>query len=136
MVKFFFLWILNGLVHVNFCETVNELSLNTDSSIFAKYHCTCNSENVLLSCVIWLLLALTLVLVRNISLATVLKPMWEALAIQQNWWIFQIFQGEKFKREREVFCTCLLYMYKIHFTVLQFVVHHSCSLMCKVYSPL
>lgn len=115
---FLFLWVFSGLVHVNFCETVNELSLNTNSCISARYHCACNLVSVLLSSVVWLLLALTLVLVCNMSLATLLKPIWEALALLHNWWIFQIFQGEKFYRTG----LCLLCMYKINFTMFQLVV--------------
>jgi len=69
---FLFLWVLNGLVRINFCETVNELSLNTDFCIFVRYHCTCNSVSVLLSSMVWLLLALTPVLVCSMSLATLL----------------------------------------------------------------
>lgn len=33
--------------------------VNTDSFIFASYHCTCNSVSVLLSSVAWWLLVLT-----------------------------------------------------------------------------
>lgn len=105
------------------CETVSELSLNTDSCIFARYQYTCNSVSVLLSSVVWLLLALTLVLlVCNISLATLLKPIWEALALVHSWWIFKSLKERNFTE-----LVCLLYMYKINFTMLQLVV---ASFMC------
>ena len=51
-------------------------------------------------------------------LAMLLKPIWEALALLHNWWIFQIFKGEKFYRTG----LCLLYMYKINFMMLQLVI--------------